>query len=500
MAAAVAALRGTLNSQPQGQQAVAASDTSALNIPSSISVSEAFKLSSRPGSKFKIVLDFDGNTLLNSQWNLFQGMDKIVTGPYDKDGNPATFNAEEVADIVAIWRAVAEDYAPFDVDVTTLDPGDAALRGVGQKAVIFGGANSVAGDSAGIAFINSFGQGAPVYVAADKLGPYNPKYIWEAVSHEVGHALGLLHDGVAPTAAKPQGEPYFWGQGNWAPIMGVAYYAQVTQFDSGEYPNASNLQDDFAVIAKHLPRLPQQHGSSFRTATPLTATAGSAPTVSASTGASTAMTTASKDGVLTVSGQTDYLYFAADAGQATISLEVTPPYGRGSNTRANLKAGAALYDERGVLLQNIQPNKTAMAAPPVNVTLPSKGVYYIAVSALAEGSASAGGFSNYGSLGWYLLSVTYQSTTVDCVGAWGAWGPCSSSCTQVAEYKVTRPAAGGGAACAVADGAQQTQPCSDAAVQRWRLHTKKLRRRLGAMEQLQRSLYADNNVQGAAAS
>jgi hypothetical protein len=45
------------------------------------------------------------------------------------------------------------------------------------------------------------------------------QFIWEAVSHELGHTLGLLHDGLAPNPGNPQGQPYFWGQGNWAPIM-----------------------------------------------------------------------------------------------------------------------------------------------------------------------------------------------------------------------------------------------------------------------------------------
>jgi hypothetical protein len=67
------------------------------------------------------------------------------------------------------------DYAPFDVDVTTIDPGDAALMGVGQKAVIYGDDTGVSGDDAGIAFISSFGQGAPAFVSARKLGPNNPK-------------------------------------------------------------------------------------------------------------------------------------------------------------------------------------------------------------------------------------------------------------------------------------------------------------------------------------
>jgi hypothetical protein len=39
-----------------------------------------------------------------------------------QDGNPADWSATELSNILAIWRAVAEDYAPFDVDVTTEEP------------------------------------------------------------------------------------------------------------------------------------------------------------------------------------------------------------------------------------------------------------------------------------------------------------------------------------------------------------------------------------------
>lgn len=40
-----------------------------------------------------------------------------------QDGNPTNWSQDELADILAIWRAVSEDYAPFDVDITTEDPG-----------------------------------------------------------------------------------------------------------------------------------------------------------------------------------------------------------------------------------------------------------------------------------------------------------------------------------------------------------------------------------------
>lgn len=102
MAAAVVALQNKAGQeQPQQQQAPWATTASTpfgfSDMPSSMSVTEAFKLSSRPGSKFKIVLDFDGNVLQDSLWNVIQETDKIVTQPYDKDGNPRTFNAEEIA-------------------------------------------------------------------------------------------------------------------------------------------------------------------------------------------------------------------------------------------------------------------------------------------------------------------------------------------------------------------------------------------------------------------
>ncbi|MCA9263551.1 MAG: hypothetical protein KDA60_06865, partial [Planctomycetales bacterium] len=68
-----------------------------------------------------VYLDFDGN--FEPRWG---GNTNVVTPPYDLDGDPTTFNEEEQNRIHEIWQRVSEDYAPFNVDVTTVDPSDAA--------------------------------------------------------------------------------------------------------------------------------------------------------------------------------------------------------------------------------------------------------------------------------------------------------------------------------------------------------------------------------------
>ena len=52
-------------------------------------------------------------------WQLVCRAATIFNPPYDIDGNTAAFSTQELSQIVQIWRGVAEDYAPFNVDVTT---------------------------------------------------------------------------------------------------------------------------------------------------------------------------------------------------------------------------------------------------------------------------------------------------------------------------------------------------------------------------------------------
>lgn len=76
-----------------------------------------------------------------------------------QDGDPKKWTADELSDILAIWRGVAEDYAPWNVDVTTEDPGDAYLLTKGIRAVIGGDYRDWLGSAAGgIAYVGVFGE------------------------------------------------------------------------------------------------------------------------------------------------------------------------------------------------------------------------------------------------------------------------------------------------------------------------------------------------------
>jgi hypothetical protein len=76
---------------------------------------QTFFLHSRPSSKRKIYLDFNGQVLSGTAAD-------GTYAPFDTDGNPGTFSSSELATIQTAWKRMAEDYAPFDVDVTTEEP------------------------------------------------------------------------------------------------------------------------------------------------------------------------------------------------------------------------------------------------------------------------------------------------------------------------------------------------------------------------------------------
>ena len=74
-------------------------------------------LNSNPGAPASLYLDFNGH--FEPVWGSYTN---ITTPVYDIDGDPTTFSDAELANIRAVWETVAEDYAPFNINVTTVEP------------------------------------------------------------------------------------------------------------------------------------------------------------------------------------------------------------------------------------------------------------------------------------------------------------------------------------------------------------------------------------------
>ena len=88
---------------------------------------------SKPGARFKFYLDFDGDFVDGrSTW----GFSRNLPG-YSIDNNPFHFNQEEQGVISRIWGRVAEDYAAFDIDVTTERPAELSFGNPDQRNVLW---------------------------------------------------------------------------------------------------------------------------------------------------------------------------------------------------------------------------------------------------------------------------------------------------------------------------------------------------------------------------
>ncbi len=339
---------------------------------------DALKLHSLPGVGRVIFLDFDGHTTTGTSWNN-TSRPSISSAPFDRDGNPSSFNAEELSMIQKIWQRVAEDYAPFGVDVTTEDPGLAGLTKSSSSDLTYGvrvvisPSNWYNTGAGGVAYIGSFSWNSdtPCFAFTQQLAN-NEKYIAECVSHEVGHTVSLNHDGQAG------GTEYYQGQGNWAPIMGVGYYKPLVQFSKGEYANANNTQDDLNVMLSHFPLAADDHSNSTSNATTL-----AGPNVK--TGG-------------TIETRTDVDYFRLDVGAGAISLAI-----QGPAPDSNVDLQVELLNAGGGNVATSDSTSTYGASIAANV---GAGTYYLKVSSVGVGDPASTGYSSYGSIGNYLITGT----------------------------------------------------------------------------------------------
>ncbi len=325
-------------------------------------------LNSLPNAPAKLFLDFNGR--VTSSWGLYSN---ITTPPFDQDGDTTTFSSGEIAAIQEIWARVAEDYAPFNINVTTVDPNTEANRAVAIIAI--GGSYSdwYGSSAGGVAYVGGFYNSSPNigFVFENNLSS-NTKYIGAAAApHEAGHLFGLQHQ--AKWSGDTLVEAYNSGDGAVAPIMGVSYYATRSLWWSGPTSAGSTaIQDDTAILANSNNSFGfnvDDHESSVGSATSLTINGDQA------TGS----------GLLGQTGDVDYFSTFIEAGLAAFTVHVPP----GIN---NLDAKLELRDSNGAVIAGNDPEGSFDAT--VSATVPTSGTYHLSVS----------GHGLYGDQGQYTIT------------------------------------------------------------------------------------------------
>jgi hypothetical protein len=356
---------------------------------------DAFTLSSRPGSARTIYLDFTGERIVGTGWNTSANVADFTAPPYDLDGSPSSFNAAERDIVRGVWLRVAEDYAPFDVNVTTADPGAESITRTGSSDQVYGTRALITPDPVvytnvcqqscgGIAYLNAFNRTSghavtqPALIFSQALQP-TAKSIAEAVAHEVGHNLGLNHDDKGSSS-------YYAGHTPWAPIMGVGYYQPVSQWSNGEY-GGNNTENDVDVIAAHgAPIVADDYPGTLGAAAPLPA--------------NTAV-----DGVIATRADVDSFAFTVPVGAETTTVIANP-----ASVGADLDIRLSLYDHAGTLVATADPppvrtNAEAASGLDARLNLALSPGTYVATVDGAGWSTAVAGYTDYASLGRYTIGV-----------------------------------------------------------------------------------------------
>ena len=321
------------------------------------------QLNSRPGAAGVIYLDFDGETVTTVAWN----SGNTIVAP------PARMNATQIEET---WRRVARDFETFDVTVTTIrSVYDNAPQDRRTHCVITQN-DAAAPGAGGVAYTYSF-KNDEAYKVCWVFIDDHAKYCAEAASHEVGHTFGLVHDGRAATATEGR-EEYYGGHGSgptgWAPIMGVGYYQELSQWSKGEYDRANNPEDDLAMISIYAPYNADDCGNSI---------------------ASAATATGDRiDGVIENTSDTDFFKVTLNPGSYSVTVQ--------PSDFSNLDTYLDVQRADGSSLGSAFPTGTLTAT--VSFTLQSAETIYLRVDGAGEGSATGTGYSKYSSLGVYSIT------------------------------------------------------------------------------------------------
>jgi hypothetical protein len=358
------------------------------------------------GAKATLYLNFAGD--FTASWGSYSN---ITTPGYNIDGDPTTYSATELSNIQQIWQRVAERYAPFNINVTTVDPGSFP-DGVALKVDIGGDSGWTGVLCGGISYVGSFASPYSPnisFVFPAELGNGTPSYVGDAASHEAGHAFGLQHQ--AQWSGSTLTTDYYAGSGDGtAPIMGYSYNATRSLWWYGTSDvSSTSYQDDMAVIAS------STNGFGYRTNT----WSGSSTTTAAALSEDSSGNV-SGSGIIEKMSDLDYFTFNTGAGNISLSVSVPPGY----NT---LDAKLELFDANGNVVATADPSDSFNATITYTATA---GTYYLVVA--SHGTSANATPTNYGQdVGSYTLSGTIIPTGVSGPAAPSSLTASAASTSQI---------------------------------------------------------------------
>lgn len=340
-------------------------------------------LNSYPEASAVIFLDFDGHYVTGSSWNW--------NGPFSC--GPANLNETQINEV---FSRIAEDYRPFNVNVTTDSVRFFAAHHKRRTRVIFTVTNEWYGSGAGgVASTGSFARGdnTPCFVFT-KLHRYHVKNIAEAGSHEVGHTLGLRHQAVYDDNCVRTSD-YNAGTGSgetaWAPIMGLGYNRNFTVWHQGTNSiNCNTVQNDLEVITNSTNGLgyrPDDHADVAEAATPI----------------QIADTQFVVSGIIAQSADKDLFTFSLKKA-AAVKLDARPYSVGANNNGSNLDMRISLLDAAQQVLGTYNPTPVLSSFADTVLT---PGTYYLKVEGTGNLYASS-----YGSLGAYAVHGSLEAISV----------------------------------------------------------------------------------------